>query len=107
MTYSEIDDIKNQLPFTVDDNSLPDGDQLSGMRTQANLLINAWIGPRDTDIPGSPGTLRLVETITAVDWALAWHEGRSRGIHLSKDSKVILDNYKSGKKVYIGDLVVE
>ena len=104
--YSEYQDLKARLPFTVDDNSIPSNSDLISLQEQANMFINGWL-TREEDVAGNPKTLRLVEIITTINWALSWHDGRDIYLGLSKDAKIMLDNYKRDKTVYRGDFKIE
>ena len=44
MTYSSLNDIEDRLPFSIDENSIPKGSQLTGIQNQANKFLNGYIG---------------------------------------------------------------
>ena len=104
--YSEIDEIISRLPFTVDDNSIPSDSDVRGLQEQANMFINGWLG-RNSDVSGNPGALKIIEITKTIDWALAWDEGRQPFLNFNRTEKMLLDNYRGDRMVYIGDLEID
>lgn len=103
--YAEINEIKSLLPFTVNDNSTPDAAQILTVQETINGLINGWIG-KDEDISDNPKVLKSVEIILTRDIILAWHEDRPYRIGLTKDTKIMLDGYKTEDTIHLGNLVI-
>jgi hypothetical protein len=103
--YSEITEIKSLLPFTVDDNSIPDSTQIITVQATINGLINGWLG-KDEDVSGTPKLLKSVEIVLTRDIVLAWHEDRPYRIGLTKDTKIMLDTYKPEDTIHLGNLVI-
>ena len=102
--YSNIEDVKSQLPFPINDNSVPDDSELRGIQEQANMLINGYIG-RDEDLSTNPKRIRVLEAMLTYNWAIAWHEGRPKGISLNKDSKEILNQFKEDMLITDANMV--
>lgn len=89
--YSELADIENRLPFDLNSNSKPTSSQVTGIREQANMFLNAYLG-RDEDMSGNTSGLRVVETDLAVNYCMWWHMGSMPAFEFTNAHKVILDN---------------
>lgn len=103
-TYSDIDDIKALIGFTLDENSRPTLLNAAKIQGQAYRLINGYIGKARTP----DDNLKAVETDLVVAAILAIHNKKAYPMRLTEEHMVILDDYMdeeelvSSEDIYYG-----
>jgi len=98
-TYAEINEIEAQLPFSLDENSLPTRLYAMEIKNQAYRMINALIGVQTPD-----ENLKAIEVDLVVNYCLALHTRRPANLRLTQLHKIILDNYLEEGLVSKGEL---
>jgi len=98
--YSDINDVKAMLPFSLNTNSLPTETNAVKIQGHAYRMINGWIGETKT----VDDNLKVVETSLVVAQILAIHSKRPFPMRLTKEHKIILDDYIDEELVSVNEL---
>jgi len=93
MVYSDINDVKALISFTLDTNSVPTATNAALIQAHAYRLINGYIGEAKT----VDDNLKAVETELVVAQILAIHSKRPFPMRLTMEHKVILDDYQDSE----------
>lgn len=99
MVYSDINDIKASIGFTLDTNSRPTLLNAALIQGHAFRLMNGWMGIE----PTADDNLKAVETELVVSQILAIHSKRPFPMRLTQEHKIILDDYRDTGDVSVND----
>ena len=100
MVYSDINDIKASIGFTLDTNSRPTLTNAVLLQGRAYRMINGWIGETKT----ANDNLKEVETDLVVAVILSIHSKKPMPLTLTHEHKIILDNYIDEELVSVNEL---
>ncbi len=98
--YSDINDIKASIGFTLDTNSRPTLTNAVLLQGRAYRMINGWMGEAKT----ANDNLKEVETDLVVAVILSIHSKRPMPMRLTKEHKIILDDYIDEELVSVNEL---
>ena len=93
--YSDLDDIKASIGFTLDTNSRPTETDAIKLQGRAYRKINGHLGEAKT----VNDDLKEIETDLVVSKILAIHSKKPFPMILTDDHKIILDDYMDAEEL--------